>query len=209
PEDASAAVGVAVDQDLHELVGGERGHVPEGAVVEGEDVALAAERVVGRADAAAAWDSGGGTGDARLARLGAEAPDVEILLPLLERRSGEEDGDQTPRVLLALAALGPGVAVSEDQEVDLRLRRAGPQQGDEGSGAVRRRVAHRLVLRVHLEGPQRDEGVCPVALLEGHLHRTGREREAERLLEGAGSLPRGLGVLPLAGDGAETTRVEE
>src|SRR5262249_60028093 len=130
-EAAPAAVGVAVDQDLHELVGSEGRHVAEGAVVEGEDVALAAEGVIGRPDAAPAMDAGGRARDARLARLGAETPDVEVLLPLLEGRMGEEDRHQPARVLLELRALLPRVAVAEDEKVHLGLGRARAQKLDE------------------------------------------------------------------------------
>src|SRR6185312_16923878 len=77
-EDAAAAVGVAVDEDLDELVRRIGGDVPEGAVVEGEDVALAAEGVIGGADGRAAVLPGGGPGDAGLGGGRHQAPDVEV-----------------------------------------------------------------------------------------------------------------------------------
>ena len=134
---------------------------------------------------------------------------LKSCLPLLERRLGEEDGDQPPRVLLELRPLRVGVAVAEDEKVHLRLRRAVLEQWDERARAVRRCVAHRLVLRVHPEGPHRDEGVGAVSLLERHLHRAAGQGEAKRLLEGARALLRVGGLLPLAEDGAEAARVEE
>src|SRR6185295_8099970 len=55
-EDAAATVGRAVDEDLDHVVRRVGGDVAKRLVLEGEDVSLRIERVVGRADGRAAID---------------------------------------------------------------------------------------------------------------------------------------------------------
>ena len=75
--------------------------------------------------------------DARLRRRRAQPPDVDVALPLLERRRREQHGDQPPRVALELAALARGVAVAENQQVELRRRIAALVQLDQRAGVRR------------------------------------------------------------------------
>jgi hypothetical protein len=65
------------------------------------------------------------------------------------------------------------------------------------------------VAGVDLDRPDLLEGVLLVALLDQNLDRPRRQREAQRLVEGAMSLPRLAGGLPLAVDRGEAPRVEE
>ncbi len=80
---------------------------------------------------------------------GQSAHTLKSLAPRLEGLDGEEQVRQPPRVLLELAALGRGVAVAEDQEVDLR-RRARPLllDGDDGARRGRRGRVDEDVFRV-------------------------------------------------------------
>src|SRR6185436_19172921 len=103
-ENSAASIGSGVRQDLDELVGSEGGHVAERPVVEGQDVALAAERVVRGADPRAAMDAHGGPRNSRLLGRRADGPDVEISAPALERLDGKEKIRQASRVLLELPA---------------------------------------------------------------------------------------------------------
>src|SRR6185436_11725067 len=113
-EDASAAIGAAVGQDLDELVRSEGGDVAHGAVLEGQDIAFGAEGVVARAHGRAAVDTGRRARDAGLQGGRTETPDVEVAPALLEGRGGEEDLRQPPRVLLELVPLRRRIAVPED-----------------------------------------------------------------------------------------------
>ena len=72
--DAAAAVGGAVGQDLDDVVRRVGGEVAEGAVVEGEDVALGVEGVVGRADRRAPMNALRRPRHARLRRRAARGP---------------------------------------------------------------------------------------------------------------------------------------
>ena len=142
-EDAAAAVGRAVGQDLDDVVRRVRGDVAERPVLEREDVALGVERVVGRADRRPPVDALRRPRDAGLRRGGRESPDVDVALPFLERRGREEHGDQPPRVALELAALARGVAVAENQQVELRRRIAALVQRDAAAAGVRRGAPRR------------------------------------------------------------------
>ena len=88
--EAAAAVGGAVHQDGDELVRRPGGDVAEGPVLVGEDVALQAEDVVGRADRCTAMDVGRRPRHPGLDRWRAQPPDVEVAPALAERLAREE-----------------------------------------------------------------------------------------------------------------------
>ena len=207
-EDAAAAVGLAVDHDLDDVVGSPRCQVAERPILEGQHVALRAEGVVGGADRRAPVNAVRRPGDARCGGRRTQAPDVEVVAPLGERRLGEERLGETLGVGDELAALGGGVAVAQEQQVDLGRRIAVVLDGDASRVGHRGRVDEH-VARVDGEGPDVDERVGGVAFLERHLDRRFRSREAQRLVEGAVHL---LGLargLPLAIDRGEATRIEQ
>ena len=128
-EDPAAPVLPPVDHDLHDVVGGRGRRLAHALVVEGEDVALGAEGVVGRAQGRAAVDAVRGARHAALLRRGVERPDVEVGLALLERGDGEEEVGEALRVGVPLPHLGGGVAVAEEEEVHLLARGAVLQDG--------------------------------------------------------------------------------
>ena len=122
--DPAAAVLAVVDHDLDEVVGRGGRHLAQPRVVEGEDVALGAERVVGGAQRAAPEDAVGGARDAAFVGRDVDRPHVEVLAPLPERRDREQDLRQPVRVAVPLVALGRGVAVADEKQVHLLRRRA-------------------------------------------------------------------------------------
>ena len=131
---------------------------------------------------------------------------------LLERLDREEDRHQPAGVALALPALGGGVTVAQDQEVELVGGIAGALQRDQLAGRRRARGVDQHVGRIDHQRPDLAEVVLPVALLQDDLHRAvGKRgaREAQRLGEGAVDLGSLAGRLPLAVDRRETARVEQ
>src|SRR5262245_7419641 len=208
-EDAPAAVGPRVGQDLDEVVRREGGHVAKGAVVEGQNVALAAERVVGRADARAAVNADGGARDARFLGGRTDRPDIEVGAAALEGLDGEEEIRQAPRVLLELPALGRRIAVAEDEEVHLLTRLAVLLDRDDRAGRRGRRRIDVHVFRVHDQRPDLAEGVLRVPLLERDLDRRLGSRKPQRLREGAAELLRLPRRLPLAVDRREPAGVDD
>jgi len=147
--------------------------------------------------------------DPRLRRGRAEPPDVEVVAPFAERLDLEQDPHQPARVPFALAALGRGVAVAEDQEVELLGRLARALESDQLAGRRRRRRVDQQVVGIDHRRPDLPEVVGPVALLDHHLHRRLGARETERLGEGAVHLARLAGRLPLAVDRREAARVQD
>ncbi len=208
--DTAAAVGAAVDHDLDHVVRRKRRQAPERAVVEGEHVAFRAEGVVGRADRVAAVHAQRRPRDAGLASRRHEAPHVEVLAAFLERRGLEQDGHEAAGVGLELAPFGGGVAVAEQQQIDLVRRIAVALQGQDLAGAgVGHGRAHEHVLWIHGGRPHRRPLIAGAALADLHGDRRGRRGEAQRLVEGARDGRRLLGRDPLVVDRAEAARVEQ
>ena len=129
--DAAAAVGAIVDDDLDGVVRGVRGEAAKRLVVEGQHVALRAERIVGAAHRVGAVDAERGPRHAAVARRRHEAPDIEVTAPLLERRGRKQHVDEPLRIGLELRPLRGGVAVAQQQDVDLRGGIAALQQLDD------------------------------------------------------------------------------
>ncbi len=154
-EDAAAAVGGAIRQNLDEFVRRVRRDVAEGLVLEGQHVALGIERVVGGADRRLPVDMLRRSRDPRLRGRRTEAPDVDVGLPLLERRGRQQRGDQPACVALELGPFARGVAVAENQEVQLRRGIAAAVQRDERARIRSRRRRDELVSRIDGHRPRR------------------------------------------------------
>ena len=114
-EDAAAAIGLAVDHDLDEIIWRVLRQLPERAVVQGQDVTLAAKDVVARANGRRAVDAGGRTADAGFLRRHRQRPDIEVRGPLLERRHAEQVIGQCTRALFELAHFGGRIAIAQQQ----------------------------------------------------------------------------------------------
>ena len=170
-EDPASPVGAGVRQDLDELVRGKGGHVAQRAVLEGQDVALGPEGVVGGPDSGSPVNSGRRTRDPRRFRSGTEPPDVEIAPALLEGRDGEEDLGQAAGVLLEFAALAGRVTVPQDQEVHLFGRIAVFLDCEERTRRRGQTVVHEHGFRVHGRRPDFAEDILRVAFLERDTHR--------------------------------------
>ena len=119
--------------------------------------------------------------------------------------------DQPPRVLLELRPLGRGVAVAEDQEVDLARPVAALHELHQRARARRHASGSmNMSARVDQRGPHLAKGVLRVALLRrrtctgaaGIGNRSDSPKVRVTLLGLAGRLP-------LAVDGREAARVEE
>src|SRR6185369_8469813 len=92
--DAAAAVRLAVHENLDHVVRRERGGVAKRSVVEGQDVTLRPEGIVGGANRRPPMLAGGGPGDPGLGGGWTQAPDVEVGPVFLEGRSGKQDVDE-------------------------------------------------------------------------------------------------------------------
>ena len=186
--DPAAAVLPVVHHDLDELVGRGGGGLAHPLVVEGEDVALRPESVVGGAERREAMDAVGGARHAALVGRRVDGPDVEVRATLLERRNGEEDLGQTLRVAVPLVHLGSGVAVAHQEEVDLVPRLSVSHHRPDRRRSLRGRSTDRGIRRVEEEAPGFPEDVLPISLLHHNLNGGRGRRETERLVERAGLL---------------------
>src|SRR5213076_740495 len=97
---------------------------------------------------------------------------VDVALALLERRGREQRSDEAPRVALELRSLARRVAVTENEEVQLRRRIAALVERDQPSGVGRGRATlDELVGGIDGERPDVLEAVSRVALLQHDAHR--------------------------------------
>src|SRR5262249_1676415 len=138
--DAPAAVRGAVHQNLDDVVRRVRGDVAKRLVVEREDVALRVERAVCGAQGRWTINVLRRTRHARLRGGRYQPPDVDVALPLLEWRGAEQRRYETLGVALELRSLARGVAVAEDQQIELLRRLAGFMQFDQRAGVRRLRA---------------------------------------------------------------------
>ena len=111
--------------------------------------------------------------------------------------------------LLELPPLGRGVAVPQDEEVDLPRRVAALLESEERPGRGGERGVDRGVGGIDDRRPDGVEVVSRIALFEDDPHRPVGGGEAQRLGEGAVRLLRLVGVLPLAENRGEAARVED
>ena len=207
-EDASATVGGAVRQNLDEFVRRVRGDVAERLVLEGQHVALGIERVVGGADRRLPVDVLRRSRDPRLRGRWTETPDVDVGLPLPEGRSRQQRGDQPASVALELGPFARGVAVAENQDVQLRRGIAALMQRDQSARIRGRYRRDELVRGIDGHRPRVAEEIAGIALLDDDANRRARSREPQRFGKRPVDL---LGLarrLPLAVDRAEPARVE-
>src|ERR1700704_3952569 len=84
-ENSAAAISLAVDQDLDELVGRKRGDITERPVLRSQHVSFTIERVVGGAERRTTIDSTRWPRDPRFRCRRAKSPHVEIF-PMLAKR---------------------------------------------------------------------------------------------------------------------------
>ena len=143
------------------------------------------------------------------AAAGDKSPDVDVAAPLLERRRREQHGDQPARVALELAALARGVAVAEDQQVELRRGIAALVQLD---AAARRPAPAPRAMNLSAGSSlnvqtSRNTFRASRFLTTTRTGCVGR-REAQRLGERPVHLLRFARRLPFAVDRAEAARVE-
>src|SRR5262249_47107306 len=117
----AAPVRLAIHENLHEIIGRVGCVVPEGTVIEREDVALRAKSIISGAEWRSSMDSRRRTRDPGFRRLWAQGPHVEVALALLERRGRKEKCGQPPGVFFKLAALAGGVPIADDKEIDFRF----------------------------------------------------------------------------------------
>ena len=132
---------------------------------------------------------------------------LKSLPPLLERRGGEQDVHEAPRVALELATLGRGVPVAEQQDVDLGRGRAVLFDLDERPWRRRRGTVDEHVLGVHVRRPDVLELVSRIALPDDHLHGCVRRGKTERLVKRPVHLPGFVGRLPFPIDRGKAARV--
>ena len=121
-EDAAAAVGPLVDEDLDELVGRRRGSLAQGAVVEREHVARSESKTLYSADRGVRWKTPAFEQGAPRPERDVDGADVEIAAPAAERFLREERADQPLDVGVELRHLGRRVTLAQHQEIDLPLR---------------------------------------------------------------------------------------
>ncbi len=208
--DAAAAVGRAVGQDLDDFVGRVR-RDDRGTPCSRTSARSARNR---RRRTSRRPATGG-----RCAATGARCPDCAAagdspqtlisLLPFLERRGREQGRDEPPRVALEFRPLARGVAVAEDQQIQLLRRIAALVQLDQAARrpALPRRAATNLSAGSTFVRPDVAEHVPGVALLDDDAHRRVGSGEAQRLGERAVDVFRFAGRFPLAVDRAEAARV--
>ena len=116
--DATAAVGVAVDQDDDVLEGNARQHVVEAVDVLRHQVAVAVEGVVVGAHGSGAPPSQVRHAGAAGERLGSDGNDVEAVLERGKGLMGKQGIDHTLAVGIELAHLGAGVALGYNGQVN-------------------------------------------------------------------------------------------
>src|SRR5258708_12837519 len=78
-ENSSAAISLAVDQDLDELIGRKRRNVAQVAVLHRQHIAFAVERVIGSAERGTTLDSAGGRCNPGVLRRSTYSPHVHTL----------------------------------------------------------------------------------------------------------------------------------
>ena len=197
------------DEDLGDVVRRERRGVAKRAVVGREDVALGSERVVAGADGRPPVDARRGPRDPGLGRGRTNAPHVEVRLAALEWLGRKQRLDEALGVLLELRLLGGGVAVAENQQVDLGGRIAVLQQLDHRPRRRRRGGIDELIRRIDLRRPDLAKQVRRVSLLHHDLDGVLGLRESQRLLERPRGGARLVGRLPLAEDRREPARIDD
>ena len=116
--DATATVGVAVDQHDDVLKGDTRQQVIEVVDVARGEVTVAVEGVVVGADGSAAPTAQVRHAGAALKRLGSDSHHVEAVLERLEGFAGKQGIDGALAVAVELAHLSTGVALGHDGQVD-------------------------------------------------------------------------------------------
>jgi hypothetical protein len=208
-EDATAAIGFVIHQNLDELVRRVLGDPAQRRVIEREHIALAAEDVVARAQCGSVVHAGRGTRDARFGGRYRQRPDVEIVRALLEGRHREQVLRQAPRIRLELLHLALRVAVAQDQQIDFLRRR--PAHPDRNRRRGRRRLFSDDVRRIgiDLDAPGHGECVALVALQDAHAHRAVGLREAHRFLEATADLVGLLRRAPFAKNGGKVARIDQ
>src|SRR5437899_5680350 len=77
-KDPPSAIRARIRHDLDELIGRELRHLAQSAVVERQDVALRAERVIACSQGRSDVDSGRRAGDAGLGCSRTQSPDIEL-----------------------------------------------------------------------------------------------------------------------------------
>ena len=181
----------AIRQNLDEFVRRVRRDVAEGLVLEGQHVALGIERVVGGANRRLPVDVLRRSRDPRLRGRWTEAPDVDVGLPLLEGRRGQQRGDQPAGVALELGPFERGVAVAENQEVQLRRGIAALMQRDQSARIRGRYRRDELVSGIDGQRPRVAEDIAGIALLDDDADRRDREQgtAAIRKTSGRSSRP--------------------
>src|SRR5438093_4352245 len=93
------------------------------------------------------------TGNPRFGSGRADSPNIEVAAALLEWRRGEQHVYEAPRVRFELPSLGCRVAVSQDQQVDLRCGIPVVLDGDHRPWWWRFGNIHKTVLGIHARRP--------------------------------------------------------
>ena len=116
--DASAAVGVAVDQHNNVFKGNACQQVIEVVDVTRGQITVAVEGVIVGADGGVAPSAQMGHTGTSLKRLGSNGHDIETALERLERLTGKQGINSTLAVIVELTHLGMGIALGDNGQVD-------------------------------------------------------------------------------------------
>src|SRR5262245_47025532 len=143
---------------------------------------------------------------ARLCRRRTETPYVEVGSAFFEGRGRKKRIDKLTRVFLELRSLSRGIAVSQNQEVDLGCRIPGLLDLEERTGRRGLRFIDEHISRVDDRRPHFTKRILRIAFLQHDLDRALRRRKPDRFVKGSIRRSRFVGGLPFAIDRGETAR---
>jgi hypothetical protein len=120
----------------------------------------------------------------------------------------QQRGDQPPGVAFELAAFGSGVAIAENQKIELPVRRATFVQLDQRPRWKRSVLQDELVRRIDRKRPRIAKTIPGVALPDNDPNRSRRRWKAQRFFKRPIDLLRFTGRFPLTVDRTEAARVQ-